>query len=143
MSSAHCILLVEDEPGCIQLVHRALSDTGCEAVLYAVQTADLAEQFLGRREAFAAMPTPQLVVLDLCLSDGGSGLEILASMRDHPRWRAIPVAVLTSDAAPETRARCIDLGVMSFASKPEDCAGYRAWADELLAALARRGGNEN
>src|SRR3954470_16006971 len=106
MAPGLSILLVDDEAGDIQLVHRALSAIGCDATLYAVQSAELARQFLERTGAFAAMPRPDLVILDLNLP-GSSGYEVLRLMRGDERWKTIPVTMLTMHGDESTRARCL------------------------------------
>lgn len=137
MTSIRSILLVDDEPGDVHLVHRALSSLGCDAVLYAVQSGQLASEFLAKQDAFRDMPTPDVVVLDLHMPDG-DGYAVLAALKADARWAAIPVAVLTFDDSPAARERCLALGAEDFTRKPGDHAGYRIWGAGILRLIAAR-----
>jgi CheY-like chemotaxis protein len=134
--AAPSILVVDDDMGDIQLVHRALSALAYDATLYAVQSVELAARFLEGHDAFAGMPRPDLVVLDLHLPEA-SGYDVLRLMRADARWRAIPISVLTLDAEPTARERCLALGADDFHLKPADGEGYRAWAESLVRLLGR------
>jgi CheY-like chemotaxis protein len=134
------ILLIDDEAGDIQLVHRALSAIGFDAVLYAVQSAELARQFLERTGAFKRMPKPDLVILDLHLPDA-SGYDVLRLIRRDERWRALPVTMLTAHGEDVARARCLALGADAFHDKPCDDDGYREWAMDLQRLCERSARN--
>jgi CheY-like chemotaxis protein len=134
------ILLIDDEPGDIQLVHRALSSISFDAVLYAVQSADLARQFLEGVGAFRRMPRPDLVILDLHLPDA-SGYDVLRLIRGDERWRALPVTMLTAHGDDVVRARCIALGADAFHDKPCDDGSYREWALDLQRLCERAARN--
>jgi CheY-like chemotaxis protein len=131
------ILVIDDEAGDIQLVHRALSAIGLDAVLYGVQSSELARQFLERSRAFARMPRPDLVILDLHLPDA-SGYDVLRMIRGDERWRALTVAMLTSHADDVARRRCLALGADAFHEKPCDDDGYGSWALDLQRLLCER-----
>ena len=121
------ILVVDDDMGDIQLVHRALSALTYDATLYAVQSVELAAQFLEGQDAFAGMPRPDLVVLDLHLP-GASGYDVLSLMRSDERWRAIPIVVLSSSSRPSDIEYCSRLGAISYYVKPTTWDEYLAMA---------------
>jgi CheY-like chemotaxis protein len=134
MAPVPCILMVDDNAGDIQLVHRAMSSLAFDATLYAVQSVELAASFLAGRGAFAGLPRPDLVVLDLHLQES-SGFEILGLMRSDLRWRSIPVSVLTLDDDQGVRDTCFALGADDFNVKPADESGYRELASALIRLL--------
>lgn len=100
------ILVIDDEPGIVRFVHRALEADG-----HTVHTAtDGAE---GLR--VAGEVNPDLVVLDL-LMPGISGMGVLAALlAESPRSR---VLVLSAVGDVQARVRCLDLGAVDFLAKP-------------------------
>jgi two-component system, chemotaxis family, response regulator Rcp1 len=98
MDNVPSILVIDDDAGDIQLVHRALSDLAYDATLYAVQSVELAASFLSAEGAFAGLPRPDLVVLDLHLPQL-AGDRILNEVAAAPATRDIPVIVVTGSDA--------------------------------------------
>ena len=112
------ILLVEDNPGDVELFRRGLgagkvsnrltvAEYGADALAHL--RGDLGET--GRR--------PQLIVLDLDLPDM-SGLDILAALKADPGLRRIPVVVMTGSAAETDIVRSYDLQASGYLTKPFD-----------------------
>ena len=56
---------------------------------------------------------PDIVILDLMLP-GCSGLDILASLKQHPQLQAVPVVVFSNRDGSEERAKAKSLGVAGF-----------------------------
>jgi len=77
-----------------------------------------------------AFPLPTLVMLDLKLPFL-SGFEVLAWMSEQPRFRCIPVFILTgsSEACEKERARA--LGARGYFVKPPDAAMIREIMESL------------
>lgn len=75
---------------------------------------------------------PDLVLLDLRLADGESGMDVLAHLKTHPR----PPVVLVVSQHTELRLEALGSGAAEFHQKPIDTR-------VLAMALARRrdGGN--
>jgi len=65
----------------------------------------------------AAAPRPGIILLDLNMP-GMDGREALAEIKAEPRFRQIPIVVLTSSKAEEDIFRTYDLGVNSYITKP-------------------------
>jgi signal transduction histidine kinase/DNA-binding response OmpR family regulator len=88
------ILVVEDDAPTREMIVRMVEREGWP-VLTAVHGEDALAQL--------ARITPSLVLLDL-LMPGLDGFAVLREMRDNPKWREIPVVVVTSlDLNPDTR----------------------------------------
>lgn len=83
--SAPTVLLVDDQPTILRTLMRFLELKG-----YNVEIAESVAQAVPLLDArtFAA------VVLDIRMP-GQSGLELLAQMRQHERWRELPAVILT------------------------------------------------
>ena len=76
-------------------------------------------QVLRRQGAFAEMPTPDLVLLDLNLPRR-DGREVLEDIKQDPQLKHIPVVILTSSQADEDILRSYRLHANCFITKPVD-----------------------
>lgn len=100
------ILVIDDEPGIVRFVTRALQNSG-----HTVTTADCG---LSGLEKALADP-PDLVVLDLAMP-GVDGEAVLGGLiAKNPEQR---VLVLSAMADVETRVRCLEHGAVDFLAKP-------------------------
>ena len=78
-----------------------------------------------------------LVLLDLILP-GMSGLELLAQLRQDPRLKAVPVAILTASTKPGHILAAADHRIVSYMTKPASLKQFNMLVkalDELLGAL--------
>jgi putative two-component system response regulator len=107
------ILIVDDEPGNVQLLQRILVREGYGRVT----------GLSNPREAMAVIDEDRLdvVLLDLHMPvvDGYQILESITTSLD-PARRTLPVIVLTADATPEARRRALTSGAADFITKPFD-----------------------
>lgn len=117
------ILLVEDNPGDVRLTREALKDAKVSNMLHVVEDGVAALDFLYRRGAYSAVPRPDLILLDLNLPRK-NGREVLAEVKQDPRFRAIPVVILTTSQAEEDIVRAYDLHANCYISKPVDFAQF-------------------
>ncbi len=117
------ILLVEDNPGDIELCRAALEMAPCSVELSVAKTGVDALRML-RGELPLATPTPlALVLLDLNLPLK-NGFEVLAELRRAPERSFIPVVVLSSGANPYDVNRCYELGANAYMVKPMTLEEY-------------------
>ncbi len=121
MSKQHArpidILLVEDNPGDVELTLEALEDGKLRNRMHIVDDGEKAIAFLNRRPPYAGAPRPDLVLLDLNLPRK-DGREVLAEIKGDEALRRIPVVILTSSAAESDVLRSYDLGANCYISKP-------------------------
>ena len=73
--------------------------------------------------------TPDIVLLDLMLPHV-DGFELLTEMRESPKWRGVPVLVLSSKVLEGDVVRAFELGANDYVTKP-----FRP--QELLARVKR------
>jgi CheY-like chemotaxis protein len=118
------ILVVEDDDQFRRLIEHALIFDGYQ-VLSAAHGGE-ALQVLNRE-------TPVAVVLDLVLP-WVNGLEVLATMRETPRLRAVPVLVVTGTPASEFELRAFR--PLSILHKPVNIETLAPAIQQLL-GLAR------
>lgn len=118
------LLLVDDEPGILAALQRALRREGYEIV--AVDSAPAALRVLRERR------------VDLLVTDhkmpAGSGLDLIREVA--LQWPGIPTFLLTGWAGEVGPAELRRLGVRALVPKPWDDASLKALLRGALAALA-------
>ena len=110
------ILIVDDEPFNVDLLEQQLEEQGYETRM-ATNGLEALEEL--ERE------TPDLVLLDWMMP-GMNGLEVLGRMRADPRWRSLPVIMLTARGTTEDKVQGLDAGADDYVTKPIDEA--ELWA---------------
>jgi CheY-like chemotaxis protein len=113
------ILLVEDNPGDVELVQEALGEGGIPHSLSVVGDGQEALAYLRGEGQYADALLPDFVLLDLKLPKKG-GLEVLAEMKADEVLRRIPVIVLSSSDTPDDLMHAYDLQVSCYVTKPAD-----------------------
>ena len=113
------ILLVEDNPGDVELTREALHDSKVHMRLSVVNDGVDALAFLRREGPHGAAPRPDLVLLDLNLPRK-DGRAVLAEVKRDPELRNIPIVVLTSSQAEQDIVKAYDLHANCYVTKPVD-----------------------
>lgn len=114
------ILLAEDDPHDIELVQLALESSNLINQMDVVTDGEQALSYLFGQDAMSPLhPLPRLVLLDLKLPKI-SGLQVLETIRSHPRTHKLVVVVMTSSQEDRDVNACYDLGVNSYVVKPMD-----------------------
>jgi two-component system response regulator len=113
------ILLIEDNPGDVELAREALEEGQVNAQLHVVEDGVEALRRLRREGPYAGADLPDLILLDLKLPKK-SGLEVLAEVKSDKALRRIPVIVLTSSDAPDDILKAYDLQASCYITKPAD-----------------------
>ncbi|MEI8038242.1 MAG: response regulator [Verrucomicrobiota bacterium] len=113
------ILLVEDNPGDVDLAREALEEGKVRNSLHVVGDGEAALDFLRGKGAYAAAPRPDLVLLDLNLPKM-DGRQVLAEIKSDPALRSIPVVVLSTSRAEEDILKTYNLHANCYITKPID-----------------------
>ncbi|HYA41992.1 MAG TPA: response regulator [Syntrophobacteraceae bacterium] len=112
------VMVDDDEEDCL-LVKEALklACTGCtfHCVLDGAEMMDYLNR-AGRYSDPETSPVPDLILLDLNLPKMG-GREVLRRVKTDPRFRAIPVIILTTSRELEDVKACYALGANSYITK--------------------------
>jgi two-component system response regulator len=132
------VLVVDDNPGDIELIRTAFEMAGVEVVVDTCQDGIEAMRFL--EQAAPIGPLPKLVLLDLNMPRA-NGFEVLAFLRERHLVEQIPVVVLSTSAQNEDRRRCLDLGARKMYTKPETFSALRSLIGELQCYLTPPGAN--
>jgi chemotaxis family two-component system response regulator Rcp1 len=113
------LLLVEDNPGDVELTREALTEARVRNHLAVVSDGVEALRFLRREGPHAGSPRPDLILLDLNLPRM-DGREVLAAIKRDPALRRIPVVVLTTSEAERDILEAYQLHANAYIVKPVD-----------------------
>ena len=119
------VLVVDDEPYILKILVFKLRTAG----LVPIEAAD------GESALSAALADhPDAVLLDVSLSPGVSGFDVLERLKRDPRTSSIPVIVLTARSHPDERATAMRLGAARFLTKPFSTSALLLELEGVLAA---------
>lgn len=113
------VLLVEDNPGDVQLTRIALEDSKISIHLNVVEDGVEAMAFLRKQEKYAMAAHPDIVLLDLNLPRK-DGREVLAEIKEDENLKRIPVVILTTSQAEEDILEAYNLSANCYITKPVD-----------------------
>ena len=113
------ILVVEDNPGDVDLIKEALSDAKVRNNLHVVKDGIEAMAYLHKENPYSHAKRPVLILLDLNLPKK-DGREVLQEIKKDPALRQIPVVIMTTSEDEEDILRVYDLQASCFITKPVD-----------------------
>jgi two-component system response regulator len=111
------ILLVEDNPGDVRLLREAFREAQVSSQLHRVEDGVEALAYLRRGGKYAAVPRPDIILLDLNLPRK-DGREVLAEIKGDADLKRIPVIILTSSPGEQDLLNAYSLGANSYITKP-------------------------
>lgn len=117
------LLLVEDNPGDVELTRLALEDGKVRNVLHVTMDGEEAMLFLKRGGKHSSAPRPDLVLLDLNLPKK-DGHEVLAEIKADPDLCNIPVIVLTTSEAEKDVLSAYGHRANAYIVKPVDLGQF-------------------
>ncbi len=117
------ILLVEDDPGDVELTREGLAAGKLFVNLHTVDDGIKALRYLRNEEPYGDAVRPDIILLDLNLPRM-DGRETLKEIKADARLRRIPVIVLTTSEADIDILKCYDLGASCYIAKP---VGFEAF----------------
>ena len=123
------ILLVEDNPGDVELTQDALRRSKVATRVAVVTDGEQAMDYL-QRGGSEDEATPDLVLLDLNLPKK-DGMEVLKEMKEDPNLKHIPVVILTTSEAERDILASYRLGANCFISKPVDLTEFRKVVESI------------
>ena len=129
MSNYPTILYVEDEESDALLMRLAVKRAGVPNPLRIATDGVQAIDYLTGTGAFADRnqhPLPCVVLLDLKLPRK-SGFEVLAWIRQQPKFAGLPVIVYTSSSNSADQDKARELGVADYVVKKSDVNSIAEW----------------
>lgn len=124
------ILLVEDSPSDAFIAKEALKRGGGKSNLHLAHDGVEAMAFLRKQGEYFDAPDPDIILLDLNMPRK-DGREVLAEVKNDPKFKCIPVIVLTSSNAEQDVMKAYELHANCYITKPTDFAKFK----ELLKAI--------
>ena len=113
------ILLVEDSPDEADLMVEALQEGRLRPRVTVVEDGEQAIWYLRRHGPFAAVPRPDLILLDLHLPRK-NGHEVLADIKADNTLKHIPIVVLTTSQDEQDVLKSYNLHANCYITKPVD-----------------------
>ena len=111
------ILLVEDNPGDVQLTREAFEDCKIINNLHVAKDGEIAIDYLFQQNGYEEAIRPDIVLLDLNLPKI-DGREVLQKIKSNPQLKHIPVVILTSSKSDEDILRSYALQANCYITKP-------------------------
>ena len=125
------VLLVEDDPDDVELMHQALADNNVRYSLELISQGDKVIPFLESCKKF-----PDVVILDLNIPKL-HGREVLKKIKASSSLSSIPVAILTTASSSMERENCLTLGADVFITKPSSVQGFNDMVHSILGIAAK------
>ncbi len=116
------ILVIEDEPDILTLIHKILTSNGFEVI-----RASTGEEGL----VLASKLTPDLIILDIVMP-GLSGLEVLRLLKSKKTTKEVPVIIVSALNRDVDRKYANDYGADAYISKPFEIDVILKEVDRLL-----------
>lgn len=120
------VLLVDDDEMNRQITRRMLVHVGADVVTAA--RAREALRLLDSGEPFG------LILMDLHMPEM-DGIEAVRHIRKNPRWRSIPIVMLTADTDDDPCVECFEAGVQQIVAKPVDLKQLQETLNRWLGPL--------
>jgi CheY-like chemotaxis protein len=121
------ILLVEDHPGTIEVMHKELEVLGYEVTI--VKNGEEAVEM-------ASSELPDLIVMDIILPRM-DGLQAVSRIRQNPKTKDIPILAATALAMPGDREKCLAGGCDGYIAKPFNHKQLGAAIERLFEAQTK------
>jgi CheY-like chemotaxis protein len=113
------ILLVEDNPADVRLTQEVFKEGKVRNRLSVAWNGEEALAFLRQEGAFADVPRPDIILLDLNLPRK-DGREVLSEIKTDPELKRIPVVILTTSQAESDLIQSYNLHANCYICKPVD-----------------------
>jgi len=111
------VLLVEDDPGDVELTQESLLDSKLKINQTVVNDGVEALDYLRKQNGYAKATRPDLILLDLNMPRK-DGREVLAELKMDDNLKTIPVVVLTTSEADQDILKSYGLGCNCYVTKP-------------------------
>jgi two-component system response regulator len=113
----YTIIVAEDDPDDQQLMRDALNSFMVSHEIYSVENGIQLLDFLNKRNKFSHVTAvPDLILLDLNMPVM-DGFEVLREIKFNPRFKNIPVDVITTSRNPKDEQLALALGADGFYNK--------------------------
>jgi two-component system, chemotaxis family, response regulator Rcp1 len=129
------ILVIEDNPGDVELLRYGLDQQGSNYDLFLLPDGEAALRFVAKQRSGDTSDDPCAIVLDLHLPRH-SGMEVLQAVRQEPALAHIEIIILTSVASPAEEAEIRRSGA-HYRRKPTQLDEFEELAAFILQICSR------
>ncbi|WP_222426927.1 response regulator [Hyella patelloides] len=109
--------MIEDTLSYQDLMRIAFEENNLPHKLHIVSNGESALKFLRREKPYCNVPRPDLILLDLNLPKI-NGHELLKTIKEEPKFKIIPVIILTSSNAQKDIIKSYNLKANCYLNKP-------------------------
>jgi CheY-like chemotaxis protein len=127
-NSLNTILIIEDNPVDLDLTARALATRNITNKIQVARDGEEALLYLDRWEK--GETPPAFILLDLNMPKI-NGLEVLEKFKSHPKFKTIPIVILTTSAESSDLRSAYSLGANSYIVKPVDFGQFMEIAGHI------------
>lgn len=124
------VLLVESDQDDVDRIMDAFTRAYAKATIHVVRDKEDATEFIHQRGEHAEAPLPDLILLDLHLSDDG-GEDLLATLKGDLELHRTPVLVMVAGDNEDTVKRVYDLDANAYIQKPDNPVRFNTVADAI------------
>ena len=124
----HPILLVEDNPVDVDLTIRAFKKRNLINPIQVARDGEEALEFIKNWEAGELLPIVILLDLKLPKIDG---IEVLRQIKAHPKYKTVPVVILTTSTEDTDVKAAYELGANSYIVKPVNFNNFSEVAAQI------------
>lgn len=117
------ILLVEDNPGDIELILMAFRESNFKCKITTVEDGQEALDYILKKNKYKNAKTPYLILLDINLPKV-NGLEILKTIKKDKTAKKIPVIMLTTSINEEDILKAYNNYANAYVNKPIDYSEF-------------------
>ena len=117
------ILLVEDNPGDVELILLAFEESKLKNMVHVVTDGQMAIDYVFAQGAFRDRIEPKIIILDINLPKL-DGHEVLQILKKDINYRRIPVIMLTTSSADRDILHAYDEYVNAYLNKPIDFGDF-------------------
>ena len=118
------ILIVDDSPKDVELAIAALAEKNLANEVVVAEDGEEALDYLYKRGKFENVTgTPAVILLDIKMPKM-DGIEVLRHIRSEPKFKLIPVIMVTSSREERDLVESYKLGANSYVVKPVDITQF-------------------
>ena len=118
------ILLVEDDPGDVELTKEVLFESKLRLKLEVAENGLQAMEYLRKQGEYKDATSPDLILLDLNMPVKG-GRETLEEIKTNQKLKHIPVVILTTSDSNLDIIKSYTAGANCYVSKPVDLSEFQ------------------
>ena len=128
------ILMIEDNPGDIQILRRCFDKNGWEYELEILRDGEEALKFIQSHHADVLTDgqPPCVIVLDIHLPKV-NGVSVLKAIKEDYLLGHVPVVMLSTMVSPAEKETLLSLGADLYREKPFELDGFVSLSEEIMA----------